>query len=433
MPDYPGPLGKLIGAQEKIHPHDGKLQHESCQKPQRDGVAPHIYNVTDKAETAVSPCAEDACNQGGIYGSPHHIISIDEKHILEIMHGLVRQMGIAQHQGSGAENDDSADGSGNHRELHQLSRIRAGFFQFVLSDYISQKDTACTGHSKAQYRAEISHYNHKRICRHRICSQMSDDDRVDGKGHTPGNVVAQRRKREPDKIGEQDPVPDKESAQIQLDFSAAERNRKTCRQLHQPGQRCGNGHTLRAQLRRAEKAEDEDCIQQDIQGKGQQVQGCADHDLSDASEHGQIDFRDSPAQVTDTHKAEVGSTDGYQLRIIGENVHHVLRRQKGQPCKKQGKTQRKAQCDALDYLDGPHVFFPIILGTEHGGSGAQPIKYHKKHIGILGSQGNRRYGGLPHIIQHDDIRGTDGGAQQVLDDDGQYQPENSIVKRIIFP
>ena len=48
---------------------------------------PHVDGVAQETETAVPSRSENSGNQRGVYRSAHDIVCIDQKHILQIMHG----------------------------------------------------------------------------------------------------------------------------------------------------------------------------------------------------------------------------------------------------------------------------------------------------------------------------------------------------------
>ena len=199
----------------------------------------------------------------------------------------------------------------------------------------------------------------------------------------------------------------------------------------EPGQAGGQGHAHGAQLGRAEEPEDPHRVEDDVQGKGQHVHYGADDHPVDAPQYRQIDLNHAPAEVGHAHAAEVGRADGNELRVVGEQQHHGLRHQQRRRREGRCDGDGEAHGDALHHLDGPHVPLAVVLGAEDGDAGAQAVEDHEQHAGVLGGQGDRRDGGLSHIVEHHHVGGADGGAQQVLDDDGQNQLENLAVK-IVF-
>lgn len=60
-----------------VSTNNGQLKDKGSKKAQRNCIAPHINDITDKAEPAVASCPEYAGNQGGVYGSAHDIIGIN--------------------------------------------------------------------------------------------------------------------------------------------------------------------------------------------------------------------------------------------------------------------------------------------------------------------------------------------------------------------
>ena len=180
----------------------------------------------------------------------------------------------------------------------------------------------------------------------------------------------------------------------------------------------------------SKQAENKYGVQDYIQRKRQYIHGGADYDSSHTSEYCQIDFGNTPAQICKAHKTQIQCTCHNQIPVIGKNLHHQPGNQQCGCGKEQGYAQDEPEGYTFDDLNGPEISFSIVLGTQHGGAGPQAVKYHKQDAGILGGQ---RYGGngcLPHIIEHDDIGRADGGAQQVLNDDGQHQFEDTAVNGV---
>ena len=59
-------------------------------------------------------------------------------------------------------------------------------------------------------------------------------------------------------------------------------------------------------------------LEEYIQNKCQHIQRHTDGYSSNTSKNCQIDLRDSPADIGNAHNADIGGTNGDQLRIIGK-------------------------------------------------------------------------------------------------------------------
>lgn len=90
-PNHPRPLYKLIGTEQEIDRHRRQLQHKGREESKWNGIAPHINDITDESEPAVSACTEQPGDQSSIDRSSHNIVRIDRQHHLQISGGRLRQ------------------------------------------------------------------------------------------------------------------------------------------------------------------------------------------------------------------------------------------------------------------------------------------------------------------------------------------------------
>ena len=227
---------------------------------------------------------------------------------------------------------------------------------------------------------------------------MPQYDGVHGESHAPGDIVAQGRQGEPDKILKQQFVVKEHVAEFQFDIPAECRYDNTAQKLKDARQGGGDGHAGGAQLRRAEKPENKHGVQEDIQGKGHHIQNHTDGHSSDAPKNRQIDFYNAPAQIGHRHHAQISGADGDQLRVVGKKLHHQLRRKKGKCGKATGNNQRKPHGDTLNGADRLQLSLTPILRAQHGGPGSQTVINHKEDIGVVGGQRYGGDGGLSHVV-----------------------------------
>ena len=85
--DHPWPLHEFIRTEQKIHPHNRQLQYKSSEESKGYCIYPHINSITDQTKLCITTCPEHTGDQGCIYGRPHNIVAVDQKHIFQIMHG----------------------------------------------------------------------------------------------------------------------------------------------------------------------------------------------------------------------------------------------------------------------------------------------------------------------------------------------------------
>ena len=83
--------GTIIRAEQEIDDHRRQLQCKGCDKSERYRITPHIDRIADQSELRISAGTEYSGDQRRIHGSAHNIISINEQHIFQIMHGSVIQ------------------------------------------------------------------------------------------------------------------------------------------------------------------------------------------------------------------------------------------------------------------------------------------------------------------------------------------------------
>ena len=109
MAEDPGPFDKLVGTEQEVDPQRRQLQHRRGQKAQRHRIAPHVDRVTDHAEAAVAPGAENARDQRGVDRRTHDVIRIDQQHDPQIVLAGVRQPGEGEHRPHGQQDQHPAD------------------------------------------------------------------------------------------------------------------------------------------------------------------------------------------------------------------------------------------------------------------------------------------------------------------------------------
>ena len=130
------------------------------------------------------------------------------------MHGGLRQLRIAEHQGHGQKNDQTANGAGDHGETHRFFRAFARFFQTAAADDVAQQNAGSVGGAKAEDGAEVAHDDYKRVGCHGIGAHVAQDHRVHGKTNAPDDVVKKGGYGKPQKVLGKELVAAKQIAQI---------------------------------------------------------------------------------------------------------------------------------------------------------------------------------------------------------------------------
>ena len=166
------------------------------------------------------------------------------------------------------------------------------------------------------------------------------------------------------------------------------RNNKTGEQLDHSGKCSSDSHTGSTKLGCSEQSEDKSRIQKDIQSKCQHIHRHAGSYPANASKNSQINLCHTPADIGDTHNADIRRTYGQKFRVIGEQFHHHLRHGKRNQSHKNRDDHGKTKSDSLDDLNGFVISLSIILGTKQGCSRTKTVIYHKQDIGIICCQGN---------------------------------------------
>ena len=200
MLEYPRPFHKFIRTKQEINPHDRKLKYKGGDKTKGNSITPHVDSIADESEPAVPSGAENTGYQGGVDGSAHDVIGVDEQHVLQIMHGCFGKRGVFQYKGRSRQDQKTSQGAAYYGQLHQLLSIFPGIFQTVLPNDLAEQDTAGAGNSEAEDGSEVTHYDNEGIGGYRIGTQMADDDGIGGKSHSPYDVVSKGRKGKLDKI-----------------------------------------------------------------------------------------------------------------------------------------------------------------------------------------------------------------------------------------
>ena len=234
------------------------------------------------------------------------------------MHGSGCQGRKSHYERCDGKNDKSAQKTCNNSKLQCFGSITPGTFQIALPHNIAKKNTSCTGNTETENRADITDYYNQRIGSNRIRTKVPQDHRVHGKTNTPGNIITKSRQGKPHEITEQKFVFYEHTSKIQSDIFAESRNNKTGEQLDHSGKCSSDSHTGSTKLGCSEQSEDKSRIQKDIQSKGQHIHRHAGSYPANASKNSQINLRHTPADIGDTHNADIGRTDGQKLRIIGE-------------------------------------------------------------------------------------------------------------------
>ena len=263
-----------------------------------------------------------------------------------------------------------------------------GTLQISLAHHISKKDTTCACNTKTENGTNITDNHNQRIGSNCICAKMPEDHRIHGKTNTPGNIIAKSRQGKPYKIAEQQLIFNKHIPKIQPYIFTEGGNDKTCDQLHGSGKRGSNGNTSGSKFWSSEKAEDKCCVQKDIQPESQHIHGHADSHPPDTSKDSQINLRHTPADIGDTHNADIRRTYGQKFRVIGEQFHHHLRHGKRNQSHKNRDDHGKTKCNSLNDLNGFVIPFSVILGTKQGSTCTKTVVYHEQDIGIICCQGN---------------------------------------------
>ena len=110
--------------------------------------------------------------------------------------------------------------------------------------------------------------------------------------------------------------------------------------------------------------------------------------MTDTAQDRQINLYNAPAQIGDRHHPQVAGTDGDQLSVLCEKLHHQPGCEQCKGRENQSDQDGKAQCDPLHDADGLQILFAPVLCAEHGGSGAKSVIDHKQNIGIVGRKGD---------------------------------------------
>ena len=132
--------------------------------------------------------------------------------------------------------------------------------------------------------------------------------------------------------------------------------------------------------------------------------------------------------IGEAHDAGVLGRQGYQLLVVGEQAHQLLRKEEHDGGKGQGDGPRHIAAQADDPVDGLGVPLAPELADEDGGAALESENDQlDDEDGDVGHQYGGQ-GGFPQGAHHEGVDQPQKGGAQVLEQDGQGQPHHVAVE-----
>ena len=116
-----------------------------------------------------------------------------------------------------------------------------------------------------------------------------------------------------------------------------------------------------------------------------------------------------------------------ELRIGGKDAHEHLRNAQAGEKEHAADDHQQQERKALNLADDGHFPLAVILGGHHRRAGADPPVEQREDERDLPGEGGSAQRRLADGGEHEYVRGIDDGADEVLQDDGQHQRDQTAV------
>ena len=185
-------------------------------------------------------------------------------------------------------------------------------------------------------------------------------------------------------------------------------------QFEQPGNQRAQGSPCDFHPRRAEMAEDEHPVKENIDKEGKDGASQRDADLPDASKHNRTGQGQADAEIGGKQPAQIDDAVIHNFLFRGIHAHdHGRGEQRGQG-KDHREPDHQAEHDRHRFAEGFQLLHAPVAGCEHGSAHAQSHAEDLKQINELSAQRRSRKLGIPHGTEHHGIHQVDAHRDQLL-------------------
>lgn len=257
---------------------------------------------------------------------------------------------------------------------------------------------------------------------------VAHDDLVEGGAQAPEGLVEHHRPGVVEKFGQQGAARPEEHGGLEPEAPVGQGVGEHDDELQHAGGQGSHRRAHHAQGGSAQVAEDEHPVEEGVGQHGHAEDDHAQLGVLHGAVGAHVHTGEAVENIGEAHDAGVLSRQGYQLLVVGEKAHQLLRQEEHDGGKGQGDGPRHIAAQADDPVDGLGVPLAPELADEDGGAALESENDQlDDEDGDVGHQHGGQ-GGFPQGTHHEGVDQPQQGGAQILEQDGQGQPRHVAVE-----